>query len=252
MYSAYGLEPVLRVCTVCFALSAIMEIFIHIPFVKQAAGGGMWEIVRRDFFESIRFITKEKVICGINLFLSAMIIVGLPYIITEVLNLEASQANRLYGFAEGALAAGGLAGGICSGIFANRLEIRKSGNLIIICAVSVFPMGAALILTSSGMINYMIIAVCCFIIMVFSTIFTVQMMSFVQTETPSEYIGKVISLILTAAMCTQPLGSALYGILFETCRGFEYTVVLFAGAVSLFIAIGTRNIFRMCDHHIFN
>lgn len=260
LYSAYGLESVLRVCTVCFALSAIMEIFIHIPFVKQAAGGGMWEIVRRDFSESIRFITKEKaiigkvllVICGINLFLSAMIIVGLPYIITEVLNLEASQANRLYGFAEGALAAGGLAGGICSGIFANRLEIRKSGNLIIICAVSVFPMGAALILTSSGMINYMIIAVCCFIIMVFSTIFTVQMMSFVQTETPSEYIGKVISLILTAAMCTQPLGSALYGILFETCRGFEYTVVLFAGAVSLFIAIGTRNIFRMCDHHIFN
>lgn len=260
LYSAYGLEPVLRVCTVCFALSAIMEIFIHIPFVKQAAVGGMWEIVRRDFSESIRFITKEKaiigkvllVICGINLFLSAMIIVGLPYIITEVLNLEASQANRLYGFAEGALAAGGLAGGICSGIFANRLEIRKSGNLIIICAVSVFPMGVALILTSSGMINYMIIAVCCFIIMVFSTIFTVQMMSFVQTETPSEYIGKVISLILTAAMCTQPLGSALYGILFETCRGFEYTVVLFAGTVSLFIAIGTRNIFRMCDHHIFN
>ncbi|MDO5540212.1 MAG: hypothetical protein Q4F83_09050 [Eubacteriales bacterium] len=42
--------------------------------------------------------------------MATMIIVALPYLVTEVLNLEASQANRLYGFAEGALAAGGLAG----------------------------------------------------------------------------------------------------------------------------------------------
>ena len=70
------------------------------------------------------------------------------------------------------------------------------------------------------------------------------MMSFVQAETPPEFIGKVISVILTAAMCAQPLGNALYGILFEVCMGFEYTVMLFAGAISLLIAIGTRNIFR--------
>ena len=57
------------------------------------------------------------VVCGINLFLAAMILVALPYLVTEVLDLEASQANRLYGYAEGALAAGGLAGGICAGIF---------------------------------------------------------------------------------------------------------------------------------------
>ena len=49
------------------------------------------------------------VICGINLFLSAMILVALPYLVTEVLDLEAGQANRLYGFAQGALGAGGLA-----------------------------------------------------------------------------------------------------------------------------------------------
>ena len=32
LYSAYGLEPILLVCMVCFVLSAVMEIFIHIPF----------------------------------------------------------------------------------------------------------------------------------------------------------------------------------------------------------------------------
>ncbi|MCI8596855.1 MAG: MFS transporter [Lachnospiraceae bacterium] len=252
LYSAYGLEPVLWVCTLCFIMSAVMEIFIKIPFQKQASDGGILKTARTDFVESIYFIRKEKpvigkallVICGINLFLAAMITVALPYLITEVLNLEASQANRLYGLAEGALAAGGLAGGISAGIFSNKLVIHKSGSLVIACAVCVFPIGAALILFSSAIINYIIITVCCFIIMVFSTIFTVQMMSFIQTETPQNLIGKVIAVIFTVSMCAQPLGNALYGVLFEICKGYEYIVVLFSGIVSLMIAINTRNIFK--------
>lgn len=252
LYSAYGLEPVLWVCIVCFIVSAVMEIFIKIPFQKQASDGSILKTARTDFTESIRFIRKGKpvigkavlVICGINLFLSAMIIVALPYLVTEVLNLEASQANRLYGFAEGALAAGGLAGGIGAGVFANKLAIHKSGNLVIACAVCVFPISATLMLFSSGMINYIVITVCCFAIMVFSTIFTVQMMSFIQTETPQNLIGKVIAVSLTVSMCAQPLGNALYGVLFGICKGFEYAVVLFSGVVSLMIAISTRNIFK--------
>ena len=252
LYSAYGLNPILWVCVVCFIISAIMEIFIKIPFQKQTSNDNILKIAKTDFTESIRFIRKEKpvigktllVIYGINLFLSAMIIVALPYLVTEVLNIEASQANKLYGFAEGALAAGGLIGGISAGIFANKLSIHKSGNLVIACAICVFPISAALILFSSGMINYIVITLCCFFIMVFSTIFTVQMMSFIQTETPQNLIGKVIAVILTVSMCAQPLGNALYGILFEICRGYEYTVVLFSGIISLIIAISTRNIFK--------
>lgn len=252
LYSAYGLKPILWVCMVCFIMSAVMEIFIQIPFRKQALDGGILKTAGADFAESVRFIRKEKpaigkgvlIICGINLFLAAMIIVALPYLITEVLDLEASQANRLYGFAEGALAAGGLAGGVGAGIFAKKLAVHKSGNLVIACAVCVFPIGISLMLFSSAIINYIVMTVCCFAIMVFSTLFTVQMLSFIQTETPQYLIGKVIAVVLTVSMCAQPLGNALYGILFEICEGREYAVVLFSGAVSLIIAIGARNIFK--------
>lgn len=252
LYSVYGLESLLWVCILCFVLSAVMEIFIHIPYQKQNKEGSIRKMVMSDFAESIRFIRKEKpvigkallVVCGINLFLASMIIVAVPYLITEVLGLETAQANRLYGFAEGALAAGGLAGGICAGVFADKLAIRKAGNLIVACAVCVFPMGVALLLFSSGIINYIVITVCCFIIMVFSTIFTVQMMSFTQAQTPENLIGKVIAVILTVSMCAQPLGNAFYGFLFEVCKGFEFAVVLFAGVVSLFIALFTKSIFK--------
>ncbi len=252
LYSTYGLEPVLWVCMICFIISAVMEIFIKIPFKKQAFDGNIIKIARTDFAESICFIRKEKpvigktliVVCGINLFLSSMIMVALPYLFTEVLNLEVSQANRLYGFAEGALAMGGLAGGISAGIFARKLEIQKSGNLIIACAICAFPMSVTLILFSSAIINYIVITICCFFIMVFSTIFTVQMMSFIQTETPQNLIGKVIAVIFTISMCAQPLGNAFYGVLFEICKGYEYVVILLSGVVSLLIAINTRNIFK--------
>lgn len=252
LYSAYGLETILWICTVCFLTSAIMEIFIKIPFEKQSRGGSILNMAKADFSESIRFIRKEKpvikhvlfVICGINLFLSSMIIVALPYLVTEVLDLKSSLANGLYGLAEGALAAGGLAGGICAGIFSKKLSIQKSGHLVIACAVCVFPISASLVLFSSGIVNYVVITACCFTIMVCSTIFTVQMMSFIQKETPQNLIGKVIAVIFTVCMSAQPIGNAFYGIFFEICKGFEYAVVLCSGIVSLFIAISTRTIFN--------
>ena len=80
--------------------------------------------------------------------------------------------------------------------------------------------------------------------MVFSTVFTVEMLSFIQTETPQNMIGKVIAVILAVSMCAQPLGNALYGVLFEACKGIEYAVVLFSGALSLAVALGTRNVFK--------
>ena len=252
LYSAYGLSPVLWVCIGCFFLSAVMEIFIYMPFQKQPSDGGIWRMVKKDFAESISFIIKEKpavgkgllVVCGINLFLSSMINVGLPYLITEVLDLGDLQTSRLYGFAAGTLAAGGLAGGVCAGFLSGRLVIQKSGKLLTGAALCVFPVGISMLISRSGLVNYFVIVVCCFIIMIFSTVFTVQVMSFVQAQTPVNLIGKVISVILTISMCSQPLGSMLYGFLFEALKGWEFAVVLFAGIVSLGIAVGAEKVFE--------
>ena len=60
-------------------------------------------------------------------------------------------------------------------------------------------------------------------------------------------IGKVIAVILTISMCSQPLGNAFYGVLFQICNGFEYAVVLFSGGMSLVIAVGARKIFGRID-----
>lgn len=255
LYSAYGLKPILWVCMVCFFISAVMELFIQIPFLRQVSEGSVWKLVKSDFADSIRFIRKDKpaigkavwIVCGINLFLSAMISVGVPYLITEVIDIEASLANRLYGFTEGAMAAGGLTGGICAGVFGNKLSVHKSCNLLIAGAMGIFPVAAVLLLFPSGMVNYLVLTVCCFGIMIVSTIFSIQMISFFQRVTPQNIIGKVIAVIMMTVTCAQPLGNALYGVLFEICKGYEYAVVLFAGAVSLIISASARKIFSAIE-----
>lgn len=179
------------------------------------------------------------VICGINLFLSSMIIVGMPYLITEVFYFDISLANQLYGFTEGTLAIGGLAGGISAGVFAKKL-----GNILIACTASLFPIALSLLIFSNEFMIYLMMTICCFSIMLFSTIFTIEMMSFAQSIIPQNLIGKIIAVILSISMCAQPLGNTLYGILFEVCKNNEYIVVLFAGIISLILAWRTKNIFH--------
>ena len=255
LYSAYGLKPVLYVCMACFFISAVMEIFIKIPYKKQAQDGSILYIAKEDLLKGLTFIRKDQpvigkvliITCELNLFLSAMIITGLPYLITEVLGLGELQANKLCGYAEGALAAGGLAGGIFAGVLASKLSIKKAGMLLSGGALSVFPVSIALILPLPGIAVYTVMTMCFFIIMVLSTIFTIQMLSFVQSVTPQELTGKVIAVILAGSMCSQPLGNALYGIFFEICKGYEFAVILFAGITSLIVAVSSKNIFKSHD-----
>lgn len=252
LYSAYGLIPVLWLCIGCFFLSAVMELFIHIPYKKQSFGGRLWKGVASDFSESLNFIRKRKpvigqvifMVCAINLFMSSMLSVGLPYVVTEVLDFPDVLANRLYSLSEGAVAGGGLAGGILAGVFAERLKFEQGGNLIIGCTVCLFPMAIALIIPVTEMTVYLVLLVCHTFLMIFSSVFSIECIAFVQQETPQNMVGKVISVVFTISMCAQPLGNALYGVLFELFSAREWIVFLFAGVVSLFIALKSRNIFK--------
>lgn len=251
LYSIYGLMPILEMCVVCFVLSAVMEIFIRIPYKKREKESSILKTVKKDIGESVRFICREKpvigkgllVVCCFNLFLSTMIMIGLPYLITEVMDFDTAQANRLYGCAEGALAAGGLTGGIGAGILADRLQLRKTGNLLIVSAACVFPMGLSLLWLDSAIAVYLIMVVCCFVIMMVATVFSIQVMAFVQAQTPQSLVGKVISACMMISMCAQPVGNAMYGFLFEICAGYEALVILFAGVVSLVVAFMARKVF---------
>jgi len=253
LYSAWGLTGVLVLCGVCFALSAGMECFLQIPFTPQAKTGGLWATVREDFRLSLNLLYRDVpavgqgmlVICGMNLFLSAVLVVGVPYLVTQVLDLGTPEVtNRLCGFAQGALAAGGLIGGAAAGVFHRSLRLERAGNLLVLCAAAVFPIGLVLLLPAGPWVRYGVLLVCCFVIMVSSNIFTVELLAFLQKVIPGELLGKVLSVVMTVSMCTHPLGSGLYGFLFQLWEGDEWGVLFFSCCASLLLGLGTRKVFR--------
>lgn len=243
IYSVFGLYPILAVGGVCFLLSAIMELFIHIPFERRPTDKSALKIIAGDLSDSMRFIRFERpalgalmgVLVSINLFLSALIIVGVPVLVTQSLALPESAAQRLYGYAQAILAAGGLCGGILAGVMGAKLKIEKCGILFLLVAALLVPMGLSLAAAAPAMVSYGVIVACCFMIMTLASLMSVRFMALIQAVTPGHMIGKVISCVLALATCAQPVGQLLYGWLFEWSR--PHWILFGAAAVTCCIAV---------------
>ena len=119
LFGFYGIMPILYVSIGCFLASAVMEIFIQIPFEKKPAEGNVFAIGYGDLKESFRYMRHEQpvimefslAVAAINMVLSALVIIGLPVIITQMLDFDSEMANTLYGYSEGVYAVGSLCGG---------------------------------------------------------------------------------------------------------------------------------------------
>lgn len=253
LFQAWGLMPILYVSIGCFLFSAVMEIFIHIPFERRPAQSSVGQIVRGDLRDSFHFILHQKPVIGkvilivavFNLFLSSFLIVGQPVIITQLLRL--SNSDQLLGYAQSAMAAGGFLGGLLTGLLSRRLHPKNAYQFLLLAAVCLLPMTAALLPSTPPLAAYFLITVFSMIIMAAATLFSVQMLAFVQAETPSALVGKVISCVMTLSMCAQPIGNALYGGLFEGLSGLVWLLPLGAAVASFLVAICSRKVFSAFD-----
>ena len=158
MFTLWGIYPILLLSAACFTFSAIMEIFIHIPHEKRPREVGVLRVVGMDLKESYQFVKTEKpiffsvvfLVSIFNLVLSAVMIVGTPILITQVLRMS----DTMYGFTQGALALGGLCGGILTAIVSEKLKIQNSYVLLLVCSVAVAVMGISLFLNMPAIVSY--------------------------------------------------------------------------------------------------
>ncbi len=244
LFAVWGLMPILLISIACFLFPAVMEIFIHIPFEKRKSELGVFAIVKQDLHQSFTFIRRQQPVIGkilaivaaFNLFLSALMIISIPVLIKQTLSLPADLSDQLYGYAQGALALGGLAGGCLAGLFAKKLRVQKASLLLLGSAMCLVPMGAVLLMQAPAMVSYLVITLCSFVMMALATMFSVMMLAYVQAITPMEIIGKVISCAITFSMCAQPVGQALYGWLFDALPGQHYWILFGGALVSCVIA----------------
>lgn len=251
-FGAWGVVPILIISAICFACSAVMEIFIRIPFQKQPAGAGVLSTLRNDLGESWRYITLERpvflqtaaVLALFNLVLSSVVIVGIPVVVVNVLGM----GDEALGAAQGALGLGGLAGGMLAGALGGRLRLRHGYLLLAVCAAAAALMGAALLPGVPRIVGYLTTASISFAAMVASTLFVVQICAVIQRQTPPQLVGKIMAFILAVSNCASPVGQALYGLLFDLAAGSAWAVLLGAAAAALAIALYSRPVFARLEH----
>lgn len=258
IFGFFGIKPILYLSIVCFFLSAVMETFIHIPFEKRNFKGSVLSLVTSDLKESWQFIRQDRpeigqvclLLATINLIFSALVIVGLPIVVTSHLGFDQATGNRLYGYAEGALAAGGLLGGLLSGVIGHKLKVSQGSTLLFFCTATLLPMGLALRLPIGSVPAYLLIVCFCFIMMAISTLLSVEMITYVQKITPSNLTGKVMALLLCLVMSGNPIGQAVYGVLFQYFSTQVAYIYFGAFTVCLGLCIVSRIVFRQMNDTI--
>lgn len=247
LFTLWGIGPILLLSAACFAFSAVMEIFIRIPHERRPSEAGVFQVVRQDLQECCRFVQSEKpvfvsvvvLVAMFNLVLSAVMIVGTPILITQVLGMS----DTLYGLTQGALALGGLCGGALAAACGDKLRVQKAHLLLLACSAAVAVMGLSLWLRLPALVSYAAITLMSFAAMGASTLFMVQIYTLVQVQTPPQLVGKVMAALISIAMCGQPVGQALYGLLFGLFAPYPYLVLLGAAGAALCISLCSRRVF---------
>lgn len=243
LYGWVGLAPIVWVGAACFFGSAVMELFLRIPFHRRENGGAPLAAVGRDLRDAGVFLVREQpgllrvlaLIALINLFLSALFLVGLPYLIKITLGLS----SQLYSFAEAALSLGSILGGMLSGAALGRTGLREAWRFLLGTALSLLPIALALVLGLPPLAAYGVILAAVLAGMACAMLFSVAAQTYLQRATPPHLLGKVAAFVSAISTCAMPLGQALYGVLFQAFQARVWVVVLLGLAASLAVALAS-------------
>ena len=249
IFGLWGLGPILTIGGVCFFLSAVMEIFIRVPHERRPRSAGVLATVGRDLGESWRYISREQpiflrvtlVLSAFNLILSAVMIVGIPAIVAQVLGMS----DAALGLTQAVMALGGLFGGLLAGLLGTQLKPRHGSACLLACAVTAGFMGLVVLPGVPAAVSYWGITLLSMLAMASAMLFTVVMLTLVQSQVPSLLLGKVIACIQAVANCASPLGQAAYGLLFDALP--PWAVLLAAALLSALVALRSRRVFRRLE-----
>ncbi|SBW00996.1 conserved membrane hypothetical protein [uncultured Eubacteriales bacterium] len=251
LYVTFGLKHVMSASIICFFLTALFEYFIKLEYIPVDNRNGVLAIVKHDFSVSMRFICKGQpgiftmllLIALVSFFVIGTAMVGLPYIVRTVLGLNAEY----YGAAESALGFAAILGSIAAGLLTRKLKVRHLSIVLMVLGVLLIPSGSVFLAPISTIARYVINIIFFCGMQISACIFSIFSFSFIQQKTPDHLIGKVMAFVSTIAMCAQPLGQAVYGLLFDKFSEAIYLILIPAGVIIFIIGLSSTGFFKRLD-----
>lgn len=233
------LGPLLVLCGACFAASALLEWQIRIPGDRPQPRTQGKPDFAADLRESLTDLYHSRpellrlagIMALVNLVEIPAVVVGIPVVIVQYLG----QSDAVLGAVQAVLSVGGLAGGALAGRSRHPLSDRQALGLLLGIAGLCAAMGVVLWvppLACGG------VALCGFGVMAAAMRFNVWFFARLQTVLPQAQLGRVTGCTMALASLTQPVGQAVYGVLFDVFSACPAGVLLGAGAVSAVFLTG--------------
>ncbi len=250
LYGAMGLKLVIIVSCASFFLSAVMEMFIQIPFEQRQWNGRIVPTITRDLKDGFLYVTKQSLIRKVSIIAFLLNLVLTPYFLVGapiVLRVTMQSGDALYGIGMGVINASTILGALSVGFIAKRMRLgalhrwlMACAALLMLMAISVMPFMLGLGYTPSFVL-FMLGAVP---IAASMTIISIFILSKVQKITPNENLGKVMAIITAVAQCAAPLGQILYGVVFEAWSAKIFIPTIVVAIVTLLLGALTRRLLR--------
>lgn len=247
LYTVFGLELVMYVGGICFMATAALEYFIRLEHHPAQRSGTVLKTVMDDLAGSTHFICRKKpsilkllfLVTLISFFIQGAATVGFPFLVRNVLGLNAN----FYGAAESILGFASIAGGILAGLMVTKFSIRKLNLPIFGLGLFLLPIGLLFLFSIHTYTRYIALVVFFSFIQISACIFSIFGLSIIQQMTPEHMIGKVMAYTVTITLCAQPLSQVIYGILFDHFSAAVYIVVLPTGFILCVIGLAVKGFF---------
>lgn len=250
LFGYMGMKLLVVCSCAAFALSALMEMFIRIPFVKREQTAGMVKTILGDLKAGFvyvigqPFIRKSMLIAAaLNLLLTPYLLVGGPII----LRITMGVGDVAYGIGMGVINAAAIVGALAIGFFAKTMKMRTLYRWLLLIAAVMLPMAVAvtpLMLGAGNNTAFLVFILCGALIAMALTVVSIFVITKIQKHTPDENLGKVMAILTAAAQSAAPVGQVLYGIVFEAFSTRIYLPTVLASAAVVLVAWGTRRVLR--------
>jgi len=242
LYGIMGVNALIVISGIAFFLSAVMEIFIKIPFVKREHNGHIVSTIGKDMKDGFAYVVKQPLILKsmilaalLNLLLTPYFVVGGPII----LRVTMQSSDTMYGIGMGLINFATILGALTIGIFARKMSMKKLYRWILVIALLILPMALSLTPFMLGLGYYpsfTLFMLCAMPIAMVMTIISIFVIAKVQKKTPKENLGKVMAIITAVSQCAAPVGQMIYGIFFGAFSAAVYLPTIFVSIAMLAIA----------------
>lgn len=253
VYGIIGVKALVFFSAIAFFSSAVLEIFIHIPFEKRKRSISIIETLIKDMKSSFIYICKKPVILKtmilgvlLNMILTPLFVVGGPIILKIVMH----STDTMYGVGMGIINFATILGAFLIGVVAPKMNMKRLYCWILSISLLIIPMAISItppIIKLGFYQPFTLFLLCAVPIAMIMTIISIFVVTKVQKETPNDFLGKVMATITAVSQCAAPVGQFVYGIIFQKFQATLYIPVFIISIAMFTLSLVSKYIFSKSE-----